>query len=283
MTQECIALKRIIVFRFHKLPAICLERIHFLRRLNPSIEIFGLFGGDGDDLPVFKSTLGSSLAHIYSLAPHSPVWKWRFSDLVFCEWFRNIGSSVAFDVAHLIEWDLLLCEPLDKMYAHIPVGSLGLTAIRPVKDVEADWQPTALEPFCLEWRELLRWARHTHSYSAEPHACLGPGYCLPRAFLESYSHFSMPELSLDELRLPLAAQLLGVPWADTRLCRAWFMEDELRLFNTIKKEVLPATVARELQQPKGRRAFHPVPTSFAEISSLIAPAIRRAELARSTG
>lgn len=271
-------MKRIIVFRFHKQPSICLERIQFLKRLNPAIEIFGLFGGNKEELPTAERLLGSSVSSIYSVAQHSPFWKWRFSDLAFCEWFRNVGTNITFDVAHLIEWDLLLCQSLDRLYSHVPAAAVGLTAVRPVKDLGSQWLPTAQEPFSLEWKQLFSWAKEVHSYSAEPHACMGPGYCVPSAFLEAYSRLSMPEMSLDELRLPLASQLLDIPWTDTRLSRAWFFEGEHRIFNTIKKEVAPATVAKELQQPRGRRAFHPVTAPLAEISCLLAPELQTKEL-----
>ncbi len=263
-------MKRIIIFRFHKLPSICKERISLLKRLNPSIAIFGLFGGESDDMPNMQTALGPLLDNIFSIADYPPAWKWRFSDLALRQWFINIGVNISFDVAHMIEWDLLLCKPLDILYAHIASGNVGLTAIRSVKDVESNWVPTAVEPFSLEWKKLISWARRAYSYSSEPLACLGPGYCVPRAFLEAYSSLAMPELSNDELRLPLAAQLLGTPLTDTRLCRAWFMEDELKIFNTIKQEVLTSTIARELMHAKGRRAFHPFRGSLAEVAPLTA-------------
>jgi hypothetical protein len=262
-------MKRIIVFRFHKLPEICIERVNLLKKLNPSTKIFGLFGGESEDLRDMQTALDALLENIFSIAEYAPAWKWRFSDLALHQWFINVGVTVPFDVVHMIEWDLLLCRPLETLYSHIASGSVGLTAIRSVKDVESNWVPTATEPFSLEWKKLINWARRAYSYSTEPFACLGPGYCVPRSFLEAYSSLAMPELSSDELRLPLAAQLLGFPVADTRLCRAWFMEEECKIFNTIKREVLTSTIAQELRKAGGRKAFHPFRESLADIAPLI--------------
>lgn len=264
-------MKRIIVFRFHKLPSICVERIAYLKRVNPHVKVFGLFGGESDQLPGMQNMVGPMLEDIFSIAEYAPGWKWRFSDLAIREWFINVGVDISFDVAHVIEWDLLLCKPLDALYSHIPYSNVGLTAIRSVKDIETYWPPTATEPLSLEWNNLLIWAQLTHHYSGDPLACFGPGFCLPRSFLEGYSAMKMPEISSDELRLPLAAQLLGIPITDTRLCRGWFMEEEVKIFNTVKKEILLPTILLELEQPKGRRAFHPFRSSLAEVSSFIAP------------
>jgi hypothetical protein len=263
-------LKRIIVFRFHKLPELCADRIQFLKRLNPELPVFGLFGGEPEQLPDMERVLGPHLQHIFSIAKYAPGWKWRFSDLALREWFRSVGIGIAFDVAHLVEWDLLLCRPIQELYAHVPFDSMGVTAPRSVIAVEKDYHPTATEPLSIEWQNLKSWARETFSYSMEPQACLGPGYCVPRDFLEGYSHISMPELSIDELRVPLAAQLLGIPLSDTRLCRGWFMAEEQKIFNTLKIEVTPATVACELTQPRGRRAFHPFRASLSEVRGLLA-------------
>lgn len=260
-------MKRVIVFRFHKLPDICVERVSLLKRVNPSIDIFGLYGGERDELSTMQRALRPLLEDIFSLAEYAPAWKWRFSDLALREWFISVGVHVPFDVAHVVEWDLLLCRPLERMYSHIAGDSIGLTAIRPVKDVASTYSFTAEEPFSLEWKKLLAWAKSTHSYAAEPLVCLGPGWCVPRLFLEAYSKFVVPEISIDELRLPLSAQLLGMRLSDTRLCRSWYLEDELKVFNTYKKEVLVSTVAQELAQPRGRRAFHPFRAHLAQAVS----------------
>jgi hypothetical protein len=218
---------------------------------------------------MMHEALGPLFVDIFSLAEYAPGWKWRFGDLAVRQWFINVGSRVPFDVAHVIEWDLLLCRPLDVMYSHIAVDSIGLTGIRRVKDVEHFHPFISQEPMSLEWKNLLHWAKSNHAYALEPLLCLGPGYCVPRSFLESFSKFVMPEMSMDELRLPLAAQILGFNLSDTRLCRSFHMEDEVRVFNTVKQEVLLSTVVQELEQMRGRRAFHPVWASLAGAERLI--------------
>jgi hypothetical protein len=262
-------MKRIIVFRFHKAPEICADRIQFLKRVNPELPVFGLFGGEPDQLVEMQKRLGPHLEDIFSIADYAPGWKWRFSDLALLEWFRSVGVGILFDVAHLVEWDLVLCRPIAELYAHVPCDSMGVTALRLVADVEKHYLATSVEPLSIEWQKLKGWASNAFGYSMEPHACLGPGCCVPRRFLEEYSHISMPELSIDELRLPLAAQLLGVGLSDTRLCRGWFLPEEQRIFNTVKMEVMPSTIAYEMKKPQGRRAFHPFRSNLLHVESLL--------------
>jgi hypothetical protein len=259
-------MKRILIFRFHKLPGICLERIDLLRQFNPKHDIYGLFGGEADQLKPALQLLGPKMSNIFSIADHAPGWKWRFSDLALHEWFVNLGTNIAFDIATVVEWDLVFLKSVDELYSHVSAESIGLTGVRAIKDIESDWAPTAMEPFSIEWQNLLSWARTTRGYSNEPLACLGPGCSIPRVYFERYGDLHMPEWSTDELRLPLSAQLLGIPIADTRLCRSWFLDFELEIFNTFKREVLPSTITRELRIPNGRRCFHPFRTSLSTVS-----------------
>lgn len=263
-------MKRILIFRFHKLPALCQDRIALLRKFNPNLEIYGLFGGEADQLKAAEQSLGPFMSNIFSIAHHAPGWKWRYSDLALHEWFVNVGTSVTFDVATVVEWDLVFFKSIDEIYSHISPESIGLTGVRPIKDIGSDWAPTAIEPLSIEWQNLLAWAQATWDYKNEPVGCLGPGCSVPRAFLEGYGDLRMPEVSTDELRLPLSAQLLGIPVVDTRLCRSWFLDRELEVFNTLKREVLATTITRELSLPGGRRCFHPFRASLSTLPNFAA-------------
>jgi hypothetical protein len=251
------------------MPDICHEPLCLLKNLNPDVDIYGLFGGEEEQLEEMQHALKQMLDNIYSVARYAPSWKWRFSDLALLEWFVNVGKSIDFDVVHLIESDLLLCTPIDRLYHHVPSGCMGLSGVRKVKEIQSSWAPTTMEPLSLEWQKLLSWAKRTYSYSDEPLGCLGPGCMIPRSFLDGYAGLKVPELSMDELRLPLIAQLLQIPIVDNRLCRGWFLDPELQIFNTLKRDIVAATIARELDLPHGRRGFHPYRQSISDIQSRV--------------
>ena len=190
--------------------------------------------------------------------PHGERWSWQHGDLALAAWFREVGHDLPFDVVHLVEWDLLLAAPLETLYAPVPAGAVGLTALTPISDLEGEWTWLRKDPGRREWHELLARARAEWGYDGTPYGCVGPGPCFPRAFLEAYAALDPPVLGNDELRLPLFAQILGFPLADTRLRGPWRGEREHAFFHFRAPEIRLDTIRAELAKPDGARAFHPV-------------------------
>lgn len=256
--------RRIILFRFDRNPLVCRSRVTLLRKLNPGVPIYGLFGGDrGYKQVAFrlggKSVLG--LDAFYWSGQRGP-WNWKNGDLMAAAWHRDVGYRVAFDVAHLIEWDLLLLDSLDRVYQSIPEGAVGLTALTPLSAIEDDWIWTQRPDNRRQWKELLAYAREKWAYDQAPYACLGPGPCLPKAFLARYAAIDPPDLGNDELRLPLFAQILDFPIFDTGLRRTWYSREEDRFLNSTSVSIDPDVIMEEWAKPDGRRAFHPVRGMF---------------------
>ena len=176
---------------------------------------------------------------------------------MLADWYRKAGHHIAFDVAHLVEWDLLLLDSLERVYARVPEGAVGLTCPTPLSLLEDTWMWLQREDDRRQWEELLDHVRLAWGYDDVPHACLAVGPCFPRSFLAQYALIDAPDLCHDELRLPLFAQILGFPIADTGFRGDWFERDDNRFFNVGASEIEPSTVAAELSLPTGRRAFHP--------------------------
>src|SRR5689334_5716852 len=105
---------RIVVFRFDRNPWICRARVTQLRRLNPGVRIFGLYGGAAGcrrvafrvGSPLCWGSTGSTLP---GEAPDgtgkTATWPWPLGT-------GDVGYSIDFDVAHLVEWDLLFLDSL---------------------------------------------------------------------------------------------------------------------------------------------------------------------------
>jgi hypothetical protein len=230
--------------------------VALLRDFNPGISVYGLFGGGSRAFRVGgKALLG--LDGLYS-SRENDAWNWKHSDLALAAWYRNFGHALPFDVVHLIEWDLLLLEPLESLYASVPPGAVGLTALTPISELEAEWTWLRREESRRNWEELLTQARSRWAYDATPYGSLGPGACFPRAFLEAYAALDPPLLCNDELRLPLFAQILGFPIVDTRLRGPWHGEREHPFFHFRNREIELSAIKAELSKPDGWRAFHPV-------------------------
>jgi hypothetical protein len=185
-------------------------------------------------------------------------WNWRHGDLVLSEWYREAGAALSFDVLHLVEWDLLLAAPLDPLYTSVPEGSIGLTALTPISELEDEWTWLRREESRREWEALLAHARDEYGYDDAPYGCVAPGAVFPRAFLDAYARLDPPLLGNDELRMPLYAQILGFPLADTRLRGPWRGEREHPFFHFRAPEIELETIRAQLAEPNGARAFHPV-------------------------
>jgi len=249
--------KRAILLRFHKAPFVCRSRVALLRQLNPSVPVYGLFGGS-HRVPAAALRALVDLDDVHS-STEPARWNWQHSDLAVAAWFRNAGYRLSFDVLHAVEWDLLLLEPLESLYASVPEGAVGLTALTPVSKLQ-EWTWLRREDERREWEQLLDIARSLWGYDDVPHGCLGPGPVFPRPFLEAYAAVDPPIIAHDELRLPLFAQILGFPLADTRLRGPWRGEREHPLFHFRAPDVALAAIQAELAKPDGWRAFHPVRT-----------------------
>jgi len=188
----------------------------------------------------------------------NPRWSWRHGDLAVLAWYRDVGSKLQFDFVHLIEWDLLLLEPLASLYSSVPEGAVGLTALTPISELEAEWTWLRRDEGRREWEALLARARDEWGYDGRPYGCVAGGACLPRSFLEAYAAVDPPDLCNDELRVPLFAQILGFPLVDTRLRGPWRGEREHAFFHFRSQEIELSTIRSELAKPDGWRAFHPV-------------------------
>ncbi len=250
-------MKRIILFRHHKKPKVCHDRLLQLRKYNPDIKIFGLYGGKESKFPKYQKYLDSLMDYNYCIKNKTSRWKWKNSDLAIRLWYKDVGQKLEFDVLHLIEWDLLLFAPLSSIYQKIPNNCVGLTGLTPLKNVQNKWSWVSKKPWKNQWVELLEYVKDEFGYDKEPYASLGPGLCLPKSFLDKFLKTHIPDLCNDELRLPLFAQILGFKLVKTGFFESWSDFQLSKLFNCDKKGVSLKLIKKELDKKSGRKSFHP--------------------------
>jgi len=256
-------MQRVILFRFHANESICENRLRLLKQYNPHIQIYGLFGGLEKGYRRFQKKLSGYFENIYCLQNKTKEWKWRNGDLAVRLWFDDVGRHLSFDMLHLIEWDLLLLDPIDKIYHGIPHDTVGLTALTPAANVEEKWIWTSKDPYKKEWNILLKLVKEKFNFIKEPCVTQGPGICLPRKFLEAYSMIDVPDLCNDEVRIPLFSQALGFTMRDTGFTDGWFEKNDNKTFHCrIFPEIDLTTIKKELVDPSGKRAFHPFRKTF---------------------
>lgn len=250
-------MKRIILFRFSKESAICNNRLELLKHLNPQIPIYGIFGGEEDSASTYENSLGKYLEHFWVIKDKTRSWKWRNIDLALRDWYQEMGKGIDFDMAYLIEWDLVLIKPISEIYSHIGSGDIGATGLIPLSEVESRWSWTSKEPEKSEWKALLSFVQEKYQYDQEPFASLGPGTCYPKLFLEKYASLEVPVLCHDELRVPLFAQVTNTALVDTGFYREWYSDTEKESFNCNDIEI-PLEKVLEESLSGERYVFHPV-------------------------
>lgn len=251
-------MKRIVLFRFHKHIPICRNKLQLLKLFNPDIEIYGLFGGRKSEVLRFEKAFENELRHVYYVRRKNVWWKAFSFDIAMRYWFNDYGHKIDFDVLHIIEWDILLFNSLDKIYKNIPTSKIALTALVPMNQIWGRWWWTKMEPWWIEqWGQLMDYVRDKYQYKKMPYASLGPGACFPREFIEKFSQIEVPELCHDEVRLPLFAQALGFSLCNTKFRTKWFNPEEGKYFHCDKRQIKYELIKEELLKPNGRRVFHP--------------------------
>jgi hypothetical protein len=252
-------MKRIIIFRFDRKVRICQNRLKLIQKFNPNIPIYGMYGGEDKDFVKYKKALGKYLEFCYCISGKTRRWKWKNFDLALQDWYKQVGKKIDFDMAYVIEWDLILLDSVENLYGHIKEGELGLTNLIQLRKIEKTWSWTTRDPEMSQWAKLYAIAKSKYRYKQKPFASLGPGFCFPKKFLEKYSKLSLPDLVHDELRVPLFAQILGFKFKDTGFSKSWFDREEHKYFNCMgRKHLIDRNlISKEFMKPKGRRAFHP--------------------------
>src|SRR3989344_1974126 len=65
-----------VLFWFYKEPGVCANRLELLRRTNPGLKIYGLYGGPQKRAGLFRKKLGNHLDDFYASPFRSSDWKW---------------------------------------------------------------------------------------------------------------------------------------------------------------------------------------------------------------
>jgi hypothetical protein len=255
----------LVLFRFHDAFAASRERVRIIRELNPGVPVVGLFGGSRDQLDAARRFVAPLLDELFIGREAPASWKWLHSDAMVKDWFVTHGCKLSFDVLFDHEWDLLLAAPMLKLHRRATARTVALTGLERLKDVGRSWAWTS-HPAHQE--EFAKFSKYMDTrYGLPPKwASQGPGAVLGRAFLEAFAEAPYPPEIFDgvnsELTYPGFAEALGFSVTNTGLQPSWRTsqgrEEGNRVFNSEGFPIPVRTIARELSQARGRRAFHPV-------------------------
>lgn len=270
------------LIQFHTDPLLVRNRARLVRAFEPDVKVYGLYGGHEHVYEILGAPLRALLRpwveDVFCIGGRTAFWKRSHTDLAVRDWYRGIGHTFEFDAIAVFQWDLLTLAPLSELYASVPDGALGVTALAPLSAVGERWHWLRYSSWRSQLESLQRQLDREYGFREEPHASLGPGSLLPRAFLEAYAASDVPELCHDEVRLPLYGRALGFDVVDNGLYGRWFDPAEERFFNADKHPIARDVVRAELARSGGRRAFHPYVRPFPVVGAGAASGARGAAL-----
>jgi hypothetical protein len=257
-----------ILFWFYKDFDLCVERIALLRRLNPEIPIYGLYGGAPEEADYARRLVGARLDNWWAFeADVDRHWRWLHGDQLIAAWMRERGRDLPWDTVVLAQWDHLFLAPMAQLFGGLGEGEALFSGFRPMDEVRAWWgwaggrdeeRRARLEGF----EQVLRTEL---GYGGPLFCCLFIVACLPRAFLERYAAEAPAEAGFLEYKMPTLAAAWNVPVRTDLGFQPWWAADPAtkqaparnRVLNAVGQEPEPETILAELERPDGARVFHP--------------------------
>ncbi len=263
-------MKLAVLFWFYKNPAVCKNRLELIKKHNPDIKIYGLFGGRKKEAGTFRKQLAGYLDDFYisSYADQSRSWKWIHGDLMVLEWFTGRGKQLPWNSVVVVQWDMLILGPLKKQFPGLRQGQLFLSGYRALdKNIEKKWRWTKgrrldERPQYLAFQKFVR---EKYNYTKRLKCCLFILQVFPRAFFQKWQKLPNRQQGMLEYSLPTYADMLNVPIYKRKLGVWWFNKrahQGMTPLNARGKQINDLFIASELRKKKGYRIFHPYTKRF---------------------
>jgi len=279
-------MKLAILFWFYKQPEVCKNRLEILRQNNPKTPIYGVYGGNPQEAEQFESVLSPYLDDFHAfIEDKDSLWKWLQGDLLLTHWYRERGKDLDWDTILIVQWDMLVFGAVEQLFSMLQKDQILLSGLRPIAEVEQEW--SWVSPKVPDRRQqylsFLAHIRQTYDYQAEPLGCLFIVVGLPRIFLDKYSSVEQPELGFLEYRIPIYAQIFGVPFCENHPFNAWWVDVDpifqvknpfkrvlnafrLKLnpnpLNPARRDISLIPIYSHLNRRTGSRIFHPYQSVF---------------------
>lgn len=254
-----------ILFWFYKDAPVCENRLHMLRRYNPGVPVYGLYGGPLAETGQFLGALGPLLEDFWSFPGQmDSQWKWRNGDLMLADWYSSRGKDLDWDSVFVAQWDMVVSAPLRKFLPPLEAGDMILSGLRPVREVEPWWRWTQGE-FRSEYEKFMAHVAERHGAVEDPQCCQFIGLVIPRQFLSRYSGIDDRELGFLEYKVPVYAQVFGTPLVPDTCFRPLWPEEPVEtrpkrtecVMHAWASQVRLPVMMYESFRPHGRRVFHP--------------------------
>lgn len=255
-------MKLAVLFWFYKELDICENHLKLLKKFNPDVEVFGLFGGTKEDEPLFQEKLGKYLADFYTSPSEDPDWKWINGDLMILDWYEKRGKNLAWDSICVVQWDMLVFDSLLKQFDGLHEGEIYISGTRELsEEIESQWSWT--KPDGEERPNYLAfcdYAREKYGYTEKVLCSLFILEVFPKIFFEEYLTVENRNVGMLEYKIPTYAKIFGIAFYEKDFGVWWFDAPNDRShtpLNAYGTETDKAFIESELKNESGARIFHP--------------------------
>lgn len=133
-----------VVFWFYKEPEICIDRLKLIKKHNPEIKIYGVFGGKQNEENLYKEKLGKYLNDFYTHHSTDSNWKWIHGDLMLLDWYKDRGKDLIWESVVIVQWDMLVFDSFENQFPNLKKDQMFLSGLQTLdKYTETNWEWTS--------------------------------------------------------------------------------------------------------------------------------------------
>lgn len=247
-----------LLFWFYKEPEICENHLNFLKKYNPNLKIFGLYGGEKAKSKKYKNCLNKYLDDFYVSPFQNANWKWKNGDLMILDWYVKRGKYLNWDSIAVIQWDALVFDSLINQFPDIKKNEIFLAGLKIIDEsAENQWYWT--RPGSRERSNYLafhKYVKNNYNYNGHLFQCLFILQIFPRIFFEKYLKIKNSQLGFLEYKIPTYAKIFKIPFYEKDMGVRWFDKRD-RPLNAVPEEINQTYIKNELCKNNGWRIFHP--------------------------
>jgi hypothetical protein len=247
-----------ILFWFYKEPEICINRLQLIKKHNPDIKIYGLYGGEQELAKDYENKLSSYLDDFYCSPIESSGYKWIHGDLIILEWFNARGRNLEWDSIAVVQWDMLVFDSLEKQFAGIKKDEIFISGVRPYdRKLERKWywvQEGGKRKDYLEFKEYIK---TNYDFTDNIICSLFIFEIFPKKFFEFYNTVKEKEVGMLEYKIPTYAKIFNFTFYNKDLGVEWFSKFPRKALNAKPREIQINFIRKQLKKVDGWRIFHP--------------------------
>ncbi|PJA51351.1 hypothetical protein CO168_00240 [Candidatus Shapirobacteria bacterium CG_4_9_14_3_um_filter_36_12] len=249
-----------VVFWFYKEPEICINRLKLIKKYNPKIKIFGLFGGNQNEESLYNEKLGGYLDDFYTHPSANSDWKWIHGDLMLLDWYKDRGQKLKWDSVVIVQWDMLVFDSFDHQFPNIKRGEMFMSGLQTLdKYTEENWEWTSPNgEFRADFENFLNYVDKKYNYHNKllP-CCLFVLEIIPRMFFEKYLTVENKGIGMLEYKIPIYAEIFNIKKYLKDMGAHWWGNVEEYPLNAEPTEIKTEYIEKELIKKNGWRIFHP--------------------------